>query len=334
MRVIRLASYARGARLAFALSLVVAPAAIPPIVLAQSSPFVGAWNMTGTGTDSSFVYWLEVKEENGQLSGRFLNRVGSPATLGLVKVENGELVFQAGRPDRLTGPEYRAKLEGGKLVGRHSQRTGGRGEGAVASERVVNWVGAKRPTFPPSDANAAHKYGTPVVLFDGKTMDAFGVQRSDQPWFWGVIDGILTDVPPANNLVSKEKFGDFKLEMEYRLGNNSNSGLYLRGRYELQLFDDRGQPPAITGHMAIYGRRAASVNASRAPYQWQEMTAIVVDDRVTVTLNGQRVQDNAIIEGITGGALDNDELAPGPIMIQGDHSLVHIRKLVVTPILR
>jgi hypothetical protein len=321
-------------RLALALCVAASAVAISPVVAAQSSPFVGSWNMVGTGADSSFVYWLEVKEENGQLSGRFLNRVGSPITLGVVKVENGELVFQAGRPDRLNGPEYRAKLEGGKLVGRHSQRTGGRGEGPAATERVVNWVGAKRPTFPPSDANAAHKYGTPVALFDGKTMDAFGVQRADQPWFWGVVDGILTDVPPANNLVSKEKFSDFKLEMEYRLGNGSNSGLYLRGRYELQLFDDRGQPPAITGHMAIYGRTAASVNASRAPYQWQEMTAILVGDRVTVTLNGQRVHDNAVIEGITGGALDNDELAPGPIMIQGDHSLVHIRKLVVTPIVK
>jgi hypothetical protein len=318
-------------------------AVISPIVTAQSSPFVGSWNMTGTGADSSFVYWLEVKETDGKLTGSFLNRVGNPSALGSVKVENGELVFQAGNAERLNGPEYRARLEGDKLIGRHTLRTGGRsgarpvgntGAEPVAGERVINWVGTRRPVFPKSDANAEHKYGTPVVLFDGKTMDAFGVQRADSPWFWGVVDGILTDVPPANNLVSKEKFGDFKLEMEYRLGNGSNSGLYLRGRYELQLLDDRGQPPAILGHMAIYGRKAASVNASRPPYQWQEVTVILVGDRVTVTLNGQRVQDNSVIEGITGGALDNDELAPGPIMIQGDHSLVHIRKLVVTPIVK
>ncbi len=333
MPLIRLASNARRAGLAFALSAVVAAAALSPSITAQSSPFVGAWNMTGTGSDTAFVYWLEVKEADGNLTGSFLNRVGNPVTLGSVKVENGELVFQAGSAERLNGPEYRARLEGDKLVGRHTLRTGGRG-GAAAGERVVNWVGARRPVFPKSDANAEHKFGAPVVLFDGKTMDAFAVQRADSPWFWGVVDGILTDVPPANNLVSKEKFGDFKLEMEYRLGNGSNSGLYLRGRYELQLLDDRGQPPAILGHMAIYGRKAASVNASRAPYQWQEVTAILVGDHVTVTLNGQRVQDNSIIEGITGGALDNDELAPGPIMIQGDHSLVHIRKLIVTPIVK
>lgn len=301
-------------------------------VRAQATPFLGAWNLTGTGSDASYVYWLEVKEENGAMSGRFLNRSGSPGSLSIVKVDNGELVFQGGRPGEPSGPEYRARLEDGKLVGRHTLSTGGRG-GAAATERVVNWIGTRRPVFPASDANTEHAYGAPVVLFDGKTMDAFSAQH-DRPLFWGVIDGLLANVPPANNLVSKETFGDFKIEMEYRLGTASNSGVYLRGRYELQLLDDRGQPPAITGHMSIYGRTAASVNASRAPYQWQQMTAVIVGNRVTVTLNGQRVQDNATIDGITGGALDNNELAPGPLMIQGDHSQVAIRKIIVTPILK
>lgn len=317
-------------RLLSGLLIVVMALGLAPDARAQVSPYAGAWNLTGTGPDAAFVYWLEVKEENGQLSGRFLNRVGSPVTLGLVKVDNGELVFQGGRPEQLTGPEYRARREGETLVGRHTLRTGGRG-GAAATERVVNWIGTRRPVFPASDANAEHTYGAPVALFDGTTMDAFRAQH-DRPLFWGVIDGLLANVPPANNLISKETFGDFKIEMEYRLGTASNSGVYLRGRYELQLFDDRGQPPAITGHMSIYGRTPASVNASLAPYRWQQMTAVIVGNRVTVTLNGQRVHDNAIIEGITGGALDNNELAPGPILIQGDHSQVAIRKIIVTPI--
>lgn len=311
---------------------------LPSDARAQASPFLGAWNLTGTGPDASYVYWLEVKEENGALSGRFLNRVGSPVTLGVVKVDNGELVFQAGPADRLTGPEYRARLEGDRLVGHHTLITGGRGgrgggAGAAPTERIVNWVGVRRPEFPAADANANHTFGTPVVLFDGTSMDAF-VPQFERPLFWAVVDGLLANVPPANNLVSKEKFGDFKIEMEYRLASQGNSGVYLRGRYELQLFDDRGQPPAITGHMSIYGRTAASVNASRAPYQWQQMSAVIVGNRVTVTLNGQKVQDNAVIDGITGGALDNNELAPGPLMIQGDHSHVAIRKIVVTPILK
>jgi hypothetical protein len=64
------------------------------------------------------------------------------------------------------------------------------------------------------------------------------------------------------------------------------------------------------------------------------MTATIVGNRLSATLNGQVVHDNAVIDGITGGALDNDEAAPGPILIQGDHTKVWFRRVVVTPITR
>lgn len=200
----------------------------------------------------------------------------------------------------------------------------------------MNWVGVRTPTWPATDANAVHKYGTPVMLFDAAkpNMDAWGVQHANRPMNWSIVDGFMVNEPPANNLVSKEKFTDFKLEAEYRLLATSNSGIYLRGRYEMQVFDDAGQPPAITGHMSIYGRKAPDTNASLAPGEWQRVEIILVGNRVTITLNGTRVQDNAAIEGITGGALDTNELTPGPIMIQGDHKLVAFRKLTVTPIVK
>ena len=75
-------------------------------------------------------------------------------------------------------------------------------------EREVNWAGARRPAFPASNANAAHKYGAPVVLFDGTSLDAFGVQHADRPLNWAVADGLLVNTPPSNNLVSKQKFAD------------------------------------------------------------------------------------------------------------------------------
>ncbi len=315
------------------LGVLVAASVSAPAARAEQSPFVGSWNLTGTGDDSALVYWLEITDSGGTLTGRFLDRVGSPFDLLVVKVEGGELIFQRGRQGNPFGPEYRGRLEGGRMVGHHTLSTGGR-RGAPAVDRVVNWVGTKRPEFPASDANAPQKYGTPVVLFDGTTMEAFAVQHPERPRFWGVIDGLLANVPPANNLVSKQKFFDFKIEMEYRLATGSNSGLYLRGRYELQLLDDVGEPVSVLGHAAIYGRIAPSVNASRRAGQWQELSAVVVGDRVTVMLNGQKVQDNSPLGGITGGALDNAELTPGPIMIQGDHSQVAVRKVVVTPIVR
>lgn len=313
---------------------------------AQQNPYLGRWNMTGTGQDANNVYWLEIKEEGGQLTGMFLNRVGNPNPLAQVKVENGELIFNERGRNNALGQEYRAKIENGKLIGHHSvQQGGGRGRRGAdpnapppppPTERVVNWVGVRPPAWPNVNANANHAYGTPVVLFDGKSLDAFTVQNANptRAMRWGITDGVANNDPPGDNLVSKEKFKDFKIEAEYKLGPESNSGIYLRGRYELQILDDatleNGRPDFA--HMAIYGRTPPLTKASKPVGEWQTMTAIIVGNRVTVTLNGTRVQDNAEITGITGGALDNDELAPGPIMIQGDHRGVWLRKLVVTPI--
>ncbi len=312
--------------------------------------FLGAWTITGTGPDSAIVYWLDVKQEPSGLSGMFLNRVGNPNPLGFVRVEGDELVFRMGTAERPNGPEFRAKVENGRLIGRHTvTEGGGRGRGRASdpnappppppTERTVNWIGVRPPEFPGANANAAHRYDAPIELFDGKTLDMWATQFPNRPFGWKIEDGAMTndhppDTPAArNNLVSKQKFMNFKLEAEYKLGENSNSGIYIRGRYELQLVDDFVKSPrADLSHMAIYGRTAPSVKASKPAGEWQTMTAIVHGNRITVTLNGQRVHDNQLILGVTGGTLDADETSPGPLMVQGDHSVVWIRKLTLTPI--
>jgi hypothetical protein len=170
------------------------------------------------------------------------------------------------------------------------------------------------------------------VLFDGKSLDAFGGQSANP--LWTIEDGVVTNGEHANNLLSNEKFMNFKIEAEYKLAEKSNSGIYLRGRYELQVLDDLNDTttPPDRSHMSIYGRTAPMVKASKPAGEWQAMDAVIVANRVTVNLNGKRVHDNVVIEGVTGGTLDNDELSPGPIMIQGDHSKVWLRKVIVTPI--
>jgi len=295
-----------------------------PASAVQSKGFLGRWNLTGTGKDADHIYWLEVAEKDGQLSGKFLNRGGSPVALASVKLEGGTLVFQMPPgDDKQPGMEFRATLQGEKLVGSHRER-----------DRTVNWVGVRPPKWPTSDANAKHAYSTPVDLFGGKvqTPDAFRPQSGDKIVNWSVTDGVLANAPPASNLVSKEKFKDFKVQAEYKLAEGSNSGIYLRGRYELQVLDDYEKPVESHGHMAVYSWNAPLVNASKPAGEWQSMEAVIVGNRVTVTLNGQKVQDNTEIQAITGGALDADELAPGPIMVQGDHAKVWLRKLTVTPI--
>ena len=144
----------------------------------------------------------------------------------------------------------------------------------------------------------------------------------------------MTNEAKANNLVSKQTFKDFKIQAEYRIETGSNSGIYLRGRYELQVLDDFGKAPESHGHMAIYAWVAPRVNASKPAAEWQVMEAVLVGNKVTVTLNGQKVHDNATIQAITGGALDANETQPGPIMLQGDHGKVWYRKVTVTPIVK
>lgn len=297
-----------------------------PAAFAKSNPFVGKWDITGAAPNTNQIYWLEVTEENGQLAGTFLHRSGSVYKLTSVTVENGELSFDASVPNvkRL----HKAKIVGGKLMGTMTVTNSRNNQ-----TETVSWVGVRAPKWGKYDTNAKHKFGTPVELFDGKSIDStWGVQNAGKPSNWTVVDGVMTNEAGANNLVSKQTFKDFKIQAEYKLGAQSNSGIYLRGRYELQVLDDYGKEPESHGHMAIYSRIPPKENASKAVGEWQMMEATIIGNRVTVFLNGKKVHDNQIIDGITGGALDSAEANAGPIMLQGDHGKVWFRKVTVTPI--
>lgn len=355
---------------------------------AQQNPYVGRWNITGTGPDTGKVYFLEVKQNGDKLEGLFLDRGGHATPVSWIKVENGELQWQYGGggetlPKPACGPLYHAKLEGGKLIGHHETpgdpcpqaqrgaRAGGAGGGANAAApaaaapapapaaaptapkappppHTVNWVGVRQPVWPPSNANGKHTYGKPVVIvgpgagkevWTGLTPDSGQTACEDR---WTMADGVMKNETPKPgerstcNPFTKEKFRDFKIDAEFNLDQGQNSGLYIRGRYELQLMlqtPGRSMVSSYPGQlMDIYGWKRADVYAGNPPGEWQILDAVVVGNHITATLNGKKVHDNAVLPAFTGGALDNDELAPGPIMIQGDHSRVSFRKLVITPI--
>lgn len=293
-------------------------------VAGQGNPLLGKWDITATTAKGSYPYWLEVREENGQLIGFFQDRGGAVRKLPEIAREGNELVFSLGAPNKPGAPKpvHRAHVENGKLMGE-----------LITGTEKVSWIGVRPPAWGNVSANAAHKLGRPVTLFNDRDLSGWRFEFADKPAGWVVADGAMTNQQTGNNIISERQFKDFKLLMEYKVENESNSGLYLRGRYELQVLDDAGKPPTPTSHMAIYGRVAPSVNASRPPGEWQTVEATLVGNRVTVVLNGQRVHDDVAIDGITGGALNSNEGAPGPIMIQGDHSRIWVRKLVVTPIL-
>jgi hypothetical protein len=303
----------------FVLAAVVVMLAAAP-ARAQGNPFLGTWNLSGDPPRENFVYWLEVKDEGGKLSAMFLNRGGSPVPAENVKIGSGELTFMLPSRSGRT-PQIALRAAGNKLTGT-----------VTTGDTSVPVTGVRPPKWGACDANGKHTFGRPVALFDGKSLDAWDVQHKDRPSGWGVEDGIMGNQPKANNLISKEKFKDFRLDAEYKLSPKGNSGIYLRGRYELQVLDDAGTEPESHGHMAIYARKAPDVNASKPAGEWQTAQVTLVGNCVTVVLNGKKVHDNARIPGITGGALDIKETEPGPIMIQGDHEQVWFRKVMVTPI--
>jgi hypothetical protein len=146
-----------------------------------------------------------------------------------------------------------------------------------------------------------------------------------------VRDGVLMNTEPGNDLVTEQQFTDFKLRAEFRYPRGSNSGIYLRGRYEVQIEDGHGEEPDSQRIGGVYGFLTPCVNAARKADEWQTLEVTLVGRTVTVVLNGERIIDRQAIPGTTGGALDSNESEPGPILLQGDHGGVEFRKMTLTP---
>jgi hypothetical protein len=170
-----------------------------------------------------------------------------------------------------------------------------------------------------------------VSLFNGKDLSGWHLREASGHNGWTVENGMLVNAPPSTDLISDEKFRDFDLHYEYMIPAHSNSGVYLRGRYEIQIDDAYGRQPESHQNGAIYGVITPSENASKPAGEWQTVDAHMAGDRVTVVLNGKKIIDNAQIR-LTGAALDDKESEPGPIMLQGDHGKVTFRNVRIQPI--
>jgi len=190
---------------------------------------------------------------------------------------------------------------------------------------TYNWVGKKAPRL---HRERQPDWDTPIKLFDGKTMKQWHATGENQ---WIVSDGILKSPHSGSNLVSNRLFNDFKLHIEFRYPQESNSGVYLRGRYEVQVIDSKGMEPSDVLLGAVYGFLTPNEMEAKAPGEWQSFDITLIGRMVTIEVNGKRVICNEEIPGITGGALDSDEGAPGPIYLQGDHGPIEYRNIVITP---
>jgi hypothetical protein len=293
--------------------------------------FNGRWDITVNGLPAPHGWWLEVSGAGADnLKGKFL---GSP--MGLLddipklSISEGELRFALDAHFRkehgLEKGLYWARLDDGKLKGTFEI------EGDPSS--YLEWTGMRAPALPERD-DGTWKRGDPVVLFDGHDLGGWEAVPPAHLSGWAVKDGVLTAFPGAPDLISEKKFFNFVVDAEYRLEPHTNSGVALRGRYELQLADDIDRPPSVRTTGAILGRLAPSLNAGRPPGEWQMLVARLVGRDVTVILNGIRVINRQSIEGPTAIALDSNEAEPGPLLLQGDRGAVEFRRIVVYPLIK
>jgi hypothetical protein len=184
------------------------------------------------------------------------------------------------------------------------------------------------------------KFGEPIALFNGKDLSGWKLTQERQANGWSVVDGVLVNNPVQEegkhrsygNLMTEQEFEDFNLTLEVNVPEKGNSGIYLRGIYEVQVSDTFGQPLDPHNMGGIYSRITPSVAAEKSAGEWQTFDITLLDRHVTVNLNGQTIIDNQPLEGCTGGALWSDEFKPGPIYLQGDHTGVSYRNIVLKPV--
>jgi hypothetical protein len=288
-------------------------------LFAADSDFNGRWDIT---TNAKRAMWLEVTGAGtANPSGFFVSDHGGDRNvIDHITIANGELRFTFDRPGRAgaktQSPEYHAKIVNGKL------------EGGVGTS---TWTGVRAPVIADKD-DGSWKEGKPIQLFNGKDLTGWTALNPGAEMKWSVVDGVLRNAPPTTDIISTQKFWNFKLHIDFRIVEHSNSGIGLRGRYEIQVLEDYGKPPNSHSSAALYSRVAPSVNASKPAGEWQSYDIRLVGRTVTVVQNGKTVIDKAEVEGLTAIANNADEAEPGPFIVQGDHSYIEIKSFVVTPL--
>ena len=294
-----------------------------PSIAAQASGanlFLGRWDLILKAPDQQYPSWLEVQQQDGQLKAQMVGRWGNARPLPKVEIAGGGITFVSPKEEEGSTSDlvFQGKLAGDQLSGTLNGPDG----------KPWQWTGVRAPAL---NKTGAPKWGKPIQLFNGKDLTGWKMSKPGPPE-WTVQNGTLVTPGNGPEIVSDAKFQDFKLHVEFNCGKNSNSGVYLRGRYEVQVeTESEAEPPSHhTG--GVYGFLAPTPEQPRTPDTWQTFDITLIGRRVTVVLNGKTVIDHLEIPGITGGAVDSNEGTPGPIYLQGsEKGHVAFRNIVVTP---
>jgi hypothetical protein len=279
---------------------------------------LGRWDMSIRTRHGDLPGWLEIRHSGYHaLVGQFVAPQGSARPISQIEAREGKLHFSI--PPQWEEGDSDLTVEGRM----HGDRLGG--TIMFPDGNCYKWAACRAPSLRRSSTPT---WGKPVKLFNGSDLTGWETVGEET---WQVEDGILRNVWPGGNLVTVDKFEDFQLHVEFRYPEEGNSAVYLRGRYEVQIVDSSHADPSIDMMGAIYGFLPPSKVVTRGPGEWNMFDITLVGRMVTVEVNGETVIYHREIPGICGGALDSDEGAPGPIMLQGEFGQVDFRNLVLIP---
>ncbi len=302
---------------------VCAQAAEPnPFVKREPPPLLGRWDLQVRDGGREYPSWLEFESSGYRtIIGAYVGEFGSARPIAGVNYDD------AGRFRFVIPPQWERRTNDvvfeGKLVGDIL-----RGESTNDEGKRIQWEGRRAPSL---NRAQAPKWGKTIRLFNGRDLSGWQPRHPAGKSGWRVVAGGLTNAAPGNDLMTEATFTDFKLRAKFRYPKGSNSGIYLRGRYEVQIEDNFGKDPGSHYIGGVYGFLTPRVNAARPAGEWQTLEITLVGRVVTVVLNGEAIIERQTIPGITGGALDSNEEQPGPILIQGDHGPIEFAELTIRP---
>jgi len=321
----------------------------PAAPVSEVKDFLGQWTID---IQDGWVGWLEVRQEEGFLDADLLWKWGSVSPVAsVIHTPKGLLVTRVSDIER-------KKDASGKVLRSHTitfnlevtKQAADKISGFMLEPKAdgsgydsIAFTGTKLPELTTAPDLTKVKFNTPVELFNGKDLSGWKLIDEKQVNGFSVADGNLFNNPVQKegaehisygNLRTEKVFEDFNLKLEVNVPAGSNSGIYLRGMYEVQVIDSYGKPLDSHNMGGLYSRITPSVNAEKPAGQWQTYDITLYDRHVTVILNGTKVIDNQPVYGPTGGAMSSDVFAAGPIYLQGDHGSVSYRNMVLTPILK
>ena len=293
-------------------------------VAAGPEALLGRWDLTVQDEhQKQLPSWLDLKQDHGAWKIDFVGRWGNARPLRRVAIRGDQIFFVSPKQEEDSRNDlvFEGKLSGDGLVGTAKGPNGS----------SWTWTGKRAPALAP---RPDVKWADPIQLFNGHDCSGWTFDNPAKASSWVVENGCLVNKSAGSNIATEQKFQDFKLHVEVNCPTNANSGIYLRGRYEVQVEDDSLQEPP-THHMgAVYGFLAPVPEQPRRPGTWQTFDITLVGRWVTVVQNGQTIINHKEIPGLTGGALDSHEELPGPIYLQGDHGGIAYRNILLTPAAR